>query len=36
MTIVPRRYGFLLIPGYSQLGFACALEALILANLHPS
>ena len=36
MTIVPRRYVFLLIPGYSQLGFACALEALSLANLHPS
>ncbi|MEO0403104.1 MAG: GlxA family transcriptional regulator, partial [Pseudomonadota bacterium] len=32
----PRRYAFLLIPGYSQLGFACALEALSLANLHPS
>ncbi len=31
-----RRYAFLLIPGYSQLGFACALEALSLANLHPS
>jgi len=32
----PRRFAFLLIPGYSQLGFACALEALSLANLHPS
>ncbi|WP_052249550.1 GlxA family transcriptional regulator [Tateyamaria sp. ANG-S1] len=32
----PRRYAFLLIPGYSQLGFACALEALSLANRHPS
>ncbi|WP_299651166.1 GlxA family transcriptional regulator [uncultured Tateyamaria sp.] len=32
----PRRYAFLLVPGYSQLGFACALEALSLANLHPS
>ncbi|MEL6451560.1 MAG: GlxA family transcriptional regulator [Pseudomonadota bacterium] len=32
----PKRYAFLLIPGYSQLGFACALEALSLANLHPS
>jgi transcriptional regulator GlxA family with amidase domain len=31
-----KRYAFLLIPGYSQLGFACALEALSLANLHPS
>ncbi len=29
-------YVFLLIPGYSQLGFACALEALSLANRHPS
>lgn len=32
----PKRYAFLLIPGYSQLGFACALEALSLANIHPS
>jgi len=32
----PKRYAFLLIRGYSQLGFACALEALSLANLHPS
>ncbi|WP_299281671.1 GlxA family transcriptional regulator [uncultured Tateyamaria sp.] len=32
----PKAYAFLLIPGYSQLGFACALEALSLANLHPS
>lgn len=32
----PKQYAFLLIPGYSQLGFACALEALSLANLHPS
>ncbi len=31
-----KAYAFLLIPGYSQLGFACALEALSLANLHPS
>jgi len=31
-----KRYAFLLIPGYSQLGFACALEALSLANIHPS
>lgn len=29
-------YVFLLIRGYSQLGFACALEALSLANRHPS
>ena len=27
-------YAFVLIPGYSQLGFACALEALSLANRH--
>ncbi|MFL4469162.1 GlxA family transcriptional regulator [Tateyamaria armeniaca] len=32
----PKSYAFLLIPGYSQLGFACALEALSLANRHPS
>ncbi|WP_420012283.1 GlxA family transcriptional regulator [Tateyamaria sp.] len=32
----PKHYAFLLIPGYSQLGFACAIEALSLANLHPS
>ncbi|TMM52695.1 GlxA family transcriptional regulator [Sulfitobacter sabulilitoris] len=32
----PKRYAFLLIPGYSQLGFSCALEALSLANRHPS
>ncbi|MDA0962793.1 MAG: GlxA family transcriptional regulator [Proteobacteria bacterium] len=32
----PRRYAFVLVPGYSQLGFACALEALTLANRHPS
>ncbi|MEM6372294.1 MAG: GlxA family transcriptional regulator [Pseudomonadota bacterium] len=31
-----KAYAFLLIPGYSQLGFACALEALSLANRHPS
>ncbi|WP_299047627.1 GlxA family transcriptional regulator [uncultured Tateyamaria sp.] len=35
-ALFPRRYAFLLVPGYSQLGFACALEALSLANLHPS
>jgi transcriptional regulator GlxA family with amidase domain len=32
----PQKYAFLLIPGYSQLGFSCALEALSLANRHPS
>lgn len=35
-AVSPKAYAFLLIPGYSQLGFACALEALSLANLHPS
>lgn len=30
----PRRYVFLLIPGYSMLGFTCALEALTLSNRH--
>ena len=30
-----KSYAFLLIPGYSQLGFSCALEALSLANRHP-
>jgi len=33
---VPKRYAFVLVPGYSQLGFACALEALSLANRHPT
>ncbi|MEP1354435.1 MAG: GlxA family transcriptional regulator [Tateyamaria sp.] len=33
---LPKAYVFLLIPGYSLLGFSCALEALSLANLHPS
>ncbi|MFK7880255.1 GlxA family transcriptional regulator [Roseobacter sp.] len=28
-------YAFVLVPGYSQLGFACAIEALSLANRHP-
>lgn len=28
----PRRYVFLLIPGFSMLGFTCALETLSLAN----
>ncbi|MBW4707046.1 GlxA family transcriptional regulator [Roseobacter sp. YSTF-M11] len=32
----PKLYAFVLIPGYSQLGFACALEALSLANRNPS
>jgi transcriptional regulator GlxA family with amidase domain len=32
----PRRYAFLLLEGYSQLGFSCALEALSLSNRHPS
>lgn len=31
----PRAYVFVLIPGFSQLGFSCALEALSLANRHP-
>ncbi|MGC3940492.1 GlxA family transcriptional regulator [Roseobacter sp. EG26] len=31
----PQSYAFVLVPGYSQLGFACALEALSLANRHP-
>ena len=31
-----RSYAFLLIPGFSQLGFSCALEALSLANRYPS
>lgn len=35
-VIAPKRYVFVLIPGYSQLGFSCALEALSLANRHPS
>ena len=32
----PRRYVFVLLPGYSLLGFSCAIEALSLANHHPS
>ncbi|MEO1138266.1 MAG: GlxA family transcriptional regulator [Pseudomonadota bacterium] len=32
----PKRYVFLLIPGFSMLGFTCALEALSLANRHSS
>ncbi len=31
----PKAYAFVLIPGYSQLGFSCALEALSLANRYP-
>lgn len=31
-----KAYAFVLIPGYSQLGFACALEALSLANRYPA
>lgn len=31
-----KTYAFVLIPGFSQLGFACALEALSLANRHPA
>lgn len=31
-----KTYAFLLIPGFSALGFSCALEALSLANHHPS
>ncbi len=32
----PKRYVFLLLPGYSLIGFSSALEALSLANRHPS
>lgn len=32
----PKPYAFLLIPGFSTLGFSCALDALSLANHHPS
>ena len=31
-----KAYAFVLIPGYSQLGFSCALEALSLANRYPA
>lgn len=31
----PTSYVFVLLPGYSQLGFSCALEALSLANRFP-
>ena len=33
--MAPRAYAFLLVPGHSQLGLACAVEALSLANLFP-
>jgi transcriptional regulator GlxA family with amidase domain len=36
MTTAPKAYAFVLIPGYSQLGFSCALEALSLANRYPT
>jgi transcriptional regulator GlxA family with amidase domain len=29
-----KRYVFALLPGFSQLGFPCALETLSLANRH--
>ena len=32
----PKAYAFLLVPGFSTLGFSCALDALSLANHHPS
>ncbi|MEH6737016.1 MAG: GlxA family transcriptional regulator [Sulfitobacter sp.] len=32
----PKPYAFLLLPGFSTLGFSCALDALSLANHHPS
>lgn len=32
----PKAYAFVLIPGYSTLGLSCALDALSLANRHPS
>jgi transcriptional regulator GlxA family with amidase domain len=31
-----KAYAFVLIPGYSTLGLSCALDALSLANRHPS
>ncbi|WP_152464613.1 GlxA family transcriptional regulator [Sulfitobacter sp. THAF37] len=33
---LPRSYAFLLLPGFSTLGFVCALDCLSLANRHPS
>jgi transcriptional regulator GlxA family with amidase domain len=35
-TAPPKSYAFLLLPGFSTLGFSCALDALSLANHHPS
>ena len=32
----PKSYAFLLIPGFSPLGFSCALDCLSLANHHAS
>ncbi len=32
----PKAYAFLLVPGFSTLGFSCALDALSLANHHPT
>ncbi|MFT6674792.1 MAG: transcriptional regulator GlxA family with amidase domain [Sulfitobacter sp.] len=32
----PRSYAFVLLPGFSTLGFSCALDTLALANHHPS
>ena len=32
----PKSYAFLLLPGFSTLGFSCALDCLSLANHHPS
>lgn len=32
----PKAYAFLLLPGFSPLGFSCALDALSLANHHSS
>ncbi len=32
----PKTYAFLLLPGFSPLGFSCALDCLSLANHHPS
>lgn len=32
----PKAYAFVLVPGYSPLGLSCALDALSLANRHPS
>ena len=35
-TSPTKAYAFLLLPGFSTLGFSCALDALSLANHHPS